>query len=266
MLDDFGKSGSGGRGRFGVSLGAAVLVFGSISGAVVAASAMVRQVVLEEELVQVEFAPPPEAAPEPPPPPPPPPVEVATPPPPNAAPARLGRPRPELQQPDEIPDERPEESDAPLAPPDDPFGPEQEGDPNGTPDGQIGGVPGGTGTAIVAEPTPAPAPEPARPRGPQRVIEGSTPPQVDREEIARNFDIPSEVRTAGIARITVVVRVTVAEDGRVMRVDVLRGHPLIPNENIVRAVERSSFQPARLADGSPYSAIHTLPITIAVTL
>ena len=41
MLDDFGKSGSGGRGRFGVSLGAAVLVFGGISGGVVAASAMV---------------------------------------------------------------------------------------------------------------------------------------------------------------------------------------------------------------------------------
>lgn len=267
MLDDFGKGGEGGRGRFSASLGAAVLVFGGVSGAVVAASAMVRAVVVEEELVQVAFAPPVEPAPEPPPPPPPPPPVDAPLPPPDAAPARRGRPRPRLEIPDAIPEQRPAESDAPLAPPPDPFAPEEQGDPNGVEGGVLGGAPGGTGTVVAAAPAPPPEPPPApRPRTPVRVIEGSTPPQVDREEIARNFEIPAEVRSAGIARITVVVRVTVGDGGGVQRVDVLRGHPLIPNANIVRAVERSRFQPARLADGTAYAAIHTLPITIAVTL
>lgn len=262
MLDDFDKSGAAGRGRFGVSLAASVVVFGSISTAVVVASAMVRHVIVEEELVQVEFAappPPPVEAPPPPPPPPvaPPPVAQA------AAPARLGRPRPQLQQPDDIPDARPEESAAPLVPPSDPFGPESEGDPNGTTDGVIGGAAGGAGTQVVDAPAPAPAP---RPRGPQRVLEGTTPPQFDREDIARHFEIPDAVRSAGIARITVVVRVTVGEDGSIQRVDVLRGHPLIPNDNIVRAVQRSRPTPARMTDGTAYAAVHTLPITLAIAL
>lgn len=84
--------------------------------------------------------------------------------------------------------------------------------------------------------------------------------------LVRNFDIPAEVRSAGLARITVVVRVTVGEDGRVGRVEVLRGHALIPDDVIVRAVERSHFTPARMSDGAPYAAIHTLPITLAITL
>ncbi|MDQ3034004.1 MAG: hypothetical protein M3Y87_16435, partial [Myxococcota bacterium] len=138
--------------------------------------------------------------------------------------------------------------------------PEGEGDPSGSA--------GGTAIApprpvVAVAPAPAPAP---RPRGPVRVIEGTTPPQFDRAELARNFEIPSEVRSAGIARITVVVRVTVGEDGSIRRVDVLRGHPLIPNENIVRAVERSHATPARMGDGTAYAVVHTLPITLAVTI
>ena len=99
-----------------------------------------------------------------------------------------------------------------------------------------------------------------------RVLEGTTPPQVDRAALVSNFEIPPAVRSAGIARITLVVRVTIAEDGSVSRVDVLRGHDLIPNDVIVRAVERTHFEPARMGDGTPYAAIHTLPITLAITL
>lgn len=148
-------------------------------------------------------------------------------------------------------------------PPEDPFAPEGEGDPNGTPDGRVGGAP-----AIAAAPAPAPAPEVVRerPRGPVRVIEGSTPPQFDRAEIIQHFVVPAEVRSAGIARITVVVRVTIDASGQLTDVAVLRGHALIPEDNIVRAVRATRFSPARLVDGTAYAAIHTIPITIAVTL
>lgn len=166
----------------------------------------------------------------------------------------------------EIPDEAPEESDDPLPPPPDPFAPEDEGDPNGVVGGVLGGV-GGTGAEpAAAQPAPEPEPEPVRPSGPVRVLEGTTPPQVDREALVANFEIPAAVRSAGIARITMVVRVTIAADGSVSRVDVLRGHALIPNDVIVRAVERTHFEPARMSDGTPYAAIHTLPITLAITL
>jgi protein TonB len=255
MLDDFGKGGTAGRGRLGVSLAVSVVVFAAISTAVVVASAMVRSTFVEEDLVQVEFAPPP---PPPEPLPPPPPVE----PPPvvEAPPPRLGRPRPRLEQPEEIPEERPEESDRELTPPGDPFAPEGEGDPNGV----AGGV--GRAAPVAVAPPPEPAPQPPRPRGPQRVIEGTTPPQFDREAIVRGFVVPPEVRSAGIARITVVVRVTVGEDGSIQRVDVLRGHALIPNETIVRAVQGTRATPARMGDGTPYASIQTLPITLAITL
>jgi hypothetical protein len=261
MLEDFGQSGGARAGWFGASFALAAVVYGGLAVGVVAASAIAREAIIHDELVQLEFAPPPEP---PPPPVPPPPI---APPPVEAAPARLGRQmRPELEQPTEIPDEAPEESDEPLAPPPDPFAPEEEGDPNGTVDGVIGGAVGGTGTAIVPEVAPEAEPEPVRPTGPVRVLEGSTPPQVDRAALVANFEIPPAVRSAGIARITMVVRVTIAEDGSVTHVDVLRGHALIPNDVIVRAVERTHFEPARMSDGTPYAAIHTLPITLAITI
>lgn len=256
MLDDFGKGSSASAGRFGVSLIVSLILFGTLGAGVVLASSMAYRAVAEEDLLQVEFAPAPEPEPPPPPPPPPPPVvEEAPPPPPR------GRPRPELEQPIEIPDEAPEESDDELAPPEDPFAPEGEGDPNG--------VVGGTGPiqpAVAPPPPPEPEPEPVGPRGPQRVIEGTTPPQFDRAAIGASFEIPAAVRSAGIARITVVVRVTVDADGNLADVSVLRGHALIPEENILRAVRAVRFQPARMADGTPYAAIHTIPITLNVTL
>lgn len=258
MLEDFGPGTSASRGRFGLSIVLSSLVFFAISGAVFAASATVRRVIADEELVQVAFAPPPVQEPPPPPPPPPPSPATA---PQSDAPARLGRPRPRLEQPTEIPDSLPAPRDVPPGPPPDPFAPELEGDPNGTADG-VGLVAAHRETETEVPPPP---PEP-RPQGPVRVLEGTHPPEFDRETIVRNFVIPPGVAGSGLARITVVVRVTVNEEGVVRRVEVLRGHPLIPNENIVRAVERASVRPARMADGTPYAVIHTLPITLALTL
>lgn len=259
MLDDFAQSGSKAGRRFGASLAASIVFYGSIGAGVVAASAAAGHAVVQDELVQVAFAPLPEPElPPPPPPPPPPELEVAPEP-----PARLGRPRPQLEQPEEIPEERPDESDAQLTPPEDPFAPEGEGDPNGVAGGALGGH---GAVAVAALPEPEPEPAPVRPRGPVRVIEGSTPPVVDRAEIIQHFDVPAAVRSSGVARITLVVRVTVDATGHLTDVSVLRGHPLIPEENIFRAVRAAHFEPARMSDGTPYAAIHTIPITIAVTL
>lgn len=262
MLDDFSASTVTDARRFGVSLAASLALYGSVATGVVLASAVVREVVVEEELLSVTFAPPP--APEPPPPPPPPPPAAAEPPPPAPA-ARLGQRRPELEAPTEIPDEAPAESDAPLAPPDDPFAPENEGDPNGTADGVLGGVPGGTG----AEPAPAvapppPAPEPVRPTGPMRVPEGGTSPQP--LDTSVQPEIPEDLRAAGLATVRIVVRVVVDEDGAVRECTVLRGHPLMPDANVVQAVRQWRFSPGRTAEGQTFVAIHTLPITFRISL
>jgi protein TonB len=262
VLDDFSASHATDVKRFGASLAASVALYGAVATGVVLASAVVRQVVVEEELLTVTFAPPP--APEPPPPPPPPPPPAAEPPPPAPA-ARLGQRRPELEAPTEIPDEAPPESDAPLAPPDDPFAPENEGDPNGTADGVLGGVPGGTGTAPVeAIAPPAPPPEPVRPTGPMRVPEGGTSPQP--LDTSVQPEIPEALRAAGLATVRIVVRVVVEEDGSVRECTVLRGHPLMPDANVVRAVAQWRFSPGRTSDGQPFVAIHTLPITFRISL
>lgn len=264
MLDDFSAPTSTDARRFGASLAASLAVYGALATGVILASAVVREVALEEDLLEVSFAPPPEAEPPPPPPPPPPPA-AAEPPPPAPA-ARLGERRPELETPTEIPDEAPAESDAPLAPPDDPFAPENEGDPNGTVDGELGGVGGGTpGGTGEAEPAAAPPPpEPARPTGPMRVPEGGTSPAP--LDTTVQPEIPQELRASGLATVRIVVRVVVLEDGSVRECTVLRGHPLMPDENVIRAVQAWRFSPARTADGQAFVAIHTLPITFRISM
>lgn len=255
MLDDWTQKQRTGA-RFGASLAASLVLYGTVGAGVVAATAVVRHEVVEEEL-EISFAPAPEP---PPPPPPPPPVEAPRPA--EAAPARLGRPRPVLEVPTVIPEAPPPESDAALAPPPDPFAPEAEGDPNGTVDGTIGGAPGGTGVATAVTPAPEPPPPPPRPRGPITLPEDAERPrpihQVEPE-------IPAELRSAGVPQIRIVLRVTLDEEGNVTDVAVLRGHPLMPDANVVAAVRSWRFSPARV-DGDAVAAIITLPVTFRVTL
>jgi|GEM_PF-2005335 len=257
MLDDWTGKGSTSGARFGASLLASLVLYGSVGAGVVAATAVVRHELIEDE-IEISFAPPPEPS-LPPPPAPAPIVEPA----PESAPARLGRARPVLEVPTEIPDEAPAESDRPLAPPPDPFAPENEGDPNGTADGRVGGAPGGTGTVLAAvAPPPPPPPAPARPRGPITLPEDAERPrpihQVEPE-------IPAELRSAGVPQVRIVLRVTLDEEGNVTDVVVLRGHPLMPDENVIRAVRRWRFSPARVG-GEAIAAIITLPVTFRVTL
>lgn len=258
MFEDFDPE-SAGKKRFGASLLASVGFYGVLGTSVVLASSALHHVVEEEPAVEVTFrAPPP--APPPPPPPPPPSVTPA----PAQAPARLGQARPRLEVPTEIPDATPPESEAPLAPPDSPFAPENEGDPNGTADGQIGGAPGGTGSSVAPEPAPpASAPAPT-PRGPMRVPEGGTSPQPIDTSVQP--EVPQELRASGLASVRIVVRVVVDEDGSVLECSVLRGHPLMPDENVTRALRSWRFSPARTASGEAFTAIHTLPITFRISL
>jgi protein TonB len=258
MLDDWTGKGAKSGARFGASLLASLVVYGSVGAGVVAATAVVRHELAEEE-IEISFAPAPEPPPPPPPAPPPPPVAepVA-----DLAPARLGRARPVLEVPTEIPDEAPPESERPLTPPADPFAPEDEGDPNGTLDGRVGGAPGGTGTVVEVAPPPAPPPAPARPRGPITLPEDAERPrpihQVEPE-------IPAELRSAGVPQVRIVLRVTLDEEGNVTDVAVLRGHPLMPDENVIRAVRSWRFSPARVG-GEAIAAIITLPVTFRVSL
>ena len=77
--------------------------------------------------------------------------------------------------------------------------------------------------------------------------------------------IPPELRSAGLAQIRLVLRLTLREDGTVEDVSVLRGHPLMPDENILAAVRQWRFSPARIG-GEAVAAIITLPVTFRVTL
>lgn len=259
MLEDFDPESAGKR-RFGASLIASVGFYGVLGTSVVLASSALHHVVQEEPAIEVTFRAPPPA----PPPPPPPPPSIAPPPTEAAAPARLGQARPRLDVPTEIPDATPAESNAPLAPPDSPFAPENEGDPNGTQEGVIGGAPGGTGSAIAPEPVAQPTPPPPTPHGPMRVPEGGTSPQPS--NTSAQPEIPQELRASGLASIRIVVRVVVNEDGSVAECAVLRGHPLMPDENVIRAIRQWQFTPARTASGESFVAIHTLPITFRISL
>jgi periplasmic protein TonB len=256
MLDDFSKTNTQGARRFGASLAASVALYGSVGAGVVAASAVARHVVVQEELVQVEFAQPPPPV-EAPPPPPVPSPEVAP-----SAPARLGRPRPQIAVPTEIPSEAPRPSSAP-APPSDPFAPEGEGSADGAPGGT------GSGGGHLAAASPAPAPPASRPSnaGPVRVLDGTSPARFDRAALQAHLQIPDGLRSAGLSRITVTVRVTVGADSHVTHVDVLRGHPLLPDENVARAYrETTADEPCRMQDGTPYACVLTQPFTLAFTL
>lgn len=198
--------------RFGRSIAAAILIYGSTSAAIVGATATVHKIVEEKE-TQVQFAPPPEPAPPPPSLPP----EVAAP---KPSP-RLKVKRPELAPPDKVSDEKLKESDKPLV----------GAGPSGPVEGFLDGVAGGTGTA--GAPPPPPPPPPPR-------IE----PLVAPVELGHN-DRPKysvAARRKGIEG-TVVVAFEVLEDGGVANAQILSGPPEL-HDCVLRAVASWRFAPA----------------------
>lgn len=225
--------------RLGASLAVSGVVYLSLAAGVVAASAAARQVVKEEELVQVEFALPPE--PEPPPPEP----EPAPTPPPAATPPS---PRPKTQRktleaPKETPKEKPPESDRPLsdAPP-----------PGSGQDGFTDGAPGGTGKAPAPPPPPPPAPSSA----PVHLPEKATPPVAKSGNAAPAY--PEEARKAGLQAV-VVAKVTISREGSVTGVDILRG-PEIFHAPVKAALMTWRYEPARLPDGTAISVFRIVQL------
>lgn len=246
MFEDFGpKKGRTEGQRFGLSLLASGLVYVTIGGGLVAASAAARQAIQEEELVQIEFSLPPEpvAVPEPP-----------APPPKVAQPAASPRPKVErqaLRTPDEIPKEKPAESDAALA--------EAPAAGSGQ-DGFLDGVAGGTGMAPVKEavaPPPPPPPPPApKAAGPVHLPESATAPVAKSGNVAPEY--PEAARKSGTQAV-VVAKVVIAADGRVTSVEIMRGPDLF-HESVKRALMAWRYEPARLPDGTAISVFRIIQL------
>jgi len=177
-------------------------------------------------------------------------VTPRRPPPPRSAP-----PPPNLVAPEEIRNERPDESDAPL-PDVGPTGP-VDGDLNGA----VGGTEGGERGGSVTPPPPPPPPPPApRPRGPIQQPENASQPTPLSSNAAVPY--PEAARTQAI-RATIIVKLGIGEDGRVISAEILRGNPLF-DETVLRVVRGWRFSPARLANGDAISVFKVLPIRFQV--
>jgi protein TonB len=214
MFDDFSSSAVNkqqARKRFGSSMAAAIVLYGTSSAAIVGATATARQVIEEKE-TQIDFAPPPEPEP------PPPPVEAA--PPPKPASPRPKVKRATLKPPDEIPLEKPKESDGPLT----------EAGESGPQDGFLDGVEGGTGTAAAPKPPPPP-PKPEKLVQPVGIAGIDDTPKY-----------PSSARRKGIEGV-VVVKFEVLENGRVGNARIISGPPEF-HDTVLKFVATWRFKPA----------------------
>jgi protein TonB len=215
MFDDFRNTNErDARRRLGGSTAVAVVLYGVMCFAAVAASATARKVVLEEKETQVEFAP----APEPEPPPAPKPIE---PPPQVEKTARPKVQRKQLDVPDAVPDEKPPESKAPLA----------AAEEAGPLDGFTDGVAQGTGSAPPPPPPPPPEPPKVEP-----IIKPS-------ERSGNKFpNFPKAALREGVEG-TVVVEFTVLPDGRTADPKILSG-PKEFYEAVLEAVPTWRYEPA----------------------
>jgi protein TonB len=235
MLDDLCSSAAkrSARRRFYGSIAVALLVHCGVGAAMLVTKATARHVV-EDELTEIEIvtALPPEPLPLP--------VEEA---PPADAPseeqaAAAPAPRPRLKQPElappqEPPSEQPAEpaaADALLA----------EAGPTGpVAAGVVGGVIGGTGTAVVPSGTAlvATAPAPAPPPRPEPLV----PPVEQAGNPHPRYSLLA--KRNGIEGL-VVVTFEVLEDGRVASPRILSG-PEELYESVLKAVSAWRFKPAR---------------------
>lgn len=219
-------------------------------------AATVRATVLpkeeEEQVVDVKLA----ATAEPPkpqPPPPPPPEAPKAQAPPGPAPRKA------IVAPTAVPTEAPPESDKPVKPN---RGQDEYADGKG---GVIGGVAGGTGTALAPPPPapssaapPPPPPPPPKPQGPVALTEDMTPPSALATPAP---PYPADARSQGVEA-TVVVRFTISESGEVQNPTIVRGHPLF-DAIVLQTVKSWRYKPASL-DGKPVSVAKTVRIPFSI--
>jgi protein TonB len=224
-----GAKDKGQKGRLAASVLSSVVLYGLLGAAAVAATAAVKNVVVEEKLTQVEFVPPAE------------PEEPAPPPPPKPK-AKLNVPRgprpkvvrDEMKAPEEIPAEVPDESDAELS---------EAGD-TGPADGYLDGTADGTGNGGRADAVAdGDAPEGVRPK----VLRTPSKP-----------DYPAEARTARIEGL-VLVRCLVGVDGHNKDCRALRGHALL-RSTAVAFVAQFQMAPARKPDGTADAVAQIFPV------
>jgi hypothetical protein len=231
MFEDFDKSQtpSEGRGRMGASLLISAGIFLGIMAAIAAAIATARVVVKRRQRdVDVSFADMPRA-PKP---------KLAQKPAPGT---RKAAPRVSTRPPKEIPQEVPDEAEGKLA----------EAGATGPVEGFTDGAGDGKGTAPAAPPPPAPPPLPPPPPMAEQQTETIAQPKF--VSGCRTPEIPDTLQGTA-ATIQIEVRLLIAIDGTVTSATVLKSHPLIPDDVILRCARAQVFEPAHLPDGTavPY--------------
>ena len=228
MFEDFDKSQKPAEGT-GRLLGSYLISAGIIVGvaATLAATIATATVIVKKRRdVEVSFA-------DLPPPPPKPKVKPK-----KAAPgARKLAVRQKLAAPTEIPAEQPSEAEGQLASAGD-TGP-VEGFVSGTADEGGGGE---------AKPVEAPPPAPPAPEAPpeDQEIQRITAPQF--LSGCRTPEIPDDIVTTA-ATIQIEVRMLIGSDGHVADAKVVKSHPLIPDDLILRCARAQIFEPAHLPEG-----------------
>jgi TonB family protein len=231
MFEGFSPSRDGARGRR-LALGAvsSVAFYVLVGAGLVVLAGSSRQVEAKKK-VEVVFRPPPSPV-----------VEAEPPPPPKPRP-----PPPRTLETKEVADLPPP---APLvAPQEIPLDKPEEAEPTGEPIAVAAAPAGGFGYS-GAPPAPVPAPS-----EPIHLPESARPP----EPVSSNPqpEYPEDARRRGLEG-QVILRIVVGDDGRVGKVEVLRGEEPFVSE-AVRAVRSWRYRPATL-DGSAVAAYRVVRI------
>lgn len=230
MFEDFDKSQKPAEGR-GRLLGSYLISTGIIVGVAVTLAATIATatvIVKKRRDVEVSFAD------LPPPPPPKPKVK------PKKAPAgaRKLAVRQKLAAPKEIPAEQPVESEGDLA---------VAGD-TGAVEGFVTGGTDEGGGGEGAKPIEVPPPAPPAPESPpdEQEIQRITAPQF--LSGCRTPEIPDQIITTA-ATIMIEVRMLIDAEGKVADAKIIKSHPLIPDDLILRCARAQVFEPAHLPEG-----------------
>lgn len=232
MFEDFDKSQQPAEGR-GRLLGSYLISAGIIVGVAATLAATIataRVIVKKTRDVDISFA-------DLPPPPPKPKVQPKK----AVSGTRKRAVRQRLAAPREIPAEQPSEAEGQLAAAGD-VGP-MEGFVTGSADE-------GGGSDARLEETPPPA-APLEPAPPERAPDEQEIQRISAPQFlsgCRSPEIPEDIVTTA-ATIQIEVRMLIGPDGRVADARVVKSHPLVPDDLILRCARAQVFEPARLPDG-----------------
>ena len=207
---------------------------------------------------------------------PPPPPAAAAPKPQTVVPPKVEQPKPVVKEepkftaPIEVPKEAPKET-ADMGQAGGVVGGVPEGVPGGEEGGVVGGVKGGVvggevggveGGQLGGEKGGvvggAPAEEPAVPKGPVRVGGQVKAPRKLKDVAPRYTDLAREARLSSV----VILEAVIGTDGRVDRVKVLRGHPLL-NDAAIAAVKQWVYSPTTL-NGTAVPVIMTVTVNFKI--